>query len=25
MLEVKVDRQDPTDLYEQVVGEIRRC
>ena len=23
MLEVKVDRQDPTDLYEQVAGEIR--
>src|SRR6476660_154781 len=25
MLEVKVDRQDPTDLYEQVGGEIRRA
>jgi len=25
MLEVKVDRQDPTDLYEQVAGEIRRA
>src|SRR5688572_14558729 len=25
MLEVKVDRRDPTDLYEQVAGEIRRA
>jgi GntR family transcriptional regulator len=25
MLHVKVDRQDPTDLYEQVAGEIRRA
>jgi GntR family transcriptional regulator len=25
MLTVKVDRQDPTDLYEQVAGEIRRA
>jgi GntR family transcriptional regulator len=25
MLDVKVDRQDPTDLYEQVAGEIRRA
>ena len=25
MLGVKVDRQDPTDLYEQVAGEIRRA
>ena len=25
MLNVKVDRQDPTDLYEQVAGEIRRA
>ena len=24
MLRVKVDRADPTDLYEQVAGEIRR-
>ena len=25
MLDVKVDRQDPTDLYEQIAGEIRRA
>ena len=25
MLDVKVDRQDPTDLYEQVAAEIRRA
>jgi GntR family transcriptional regulator len=25
MLDVKVDRRDPTDLYEQVAGEIRRA
>src|SRR5580765_5118481 len=25
MLDVKVDRADPTDLYEQVAGEIRRA
>ena len=25
MLRVKVDRSDPTDLYEQVAGEIRRA
>ncbi len=25
MLDVKVNRQDPTDLYEQVAGEIRRA
>jgi GntR family transcriptional regulator len=25
MLSVKVDRGDPTDLYEQVAGEIRRA
>ena len=25
MLDVKVDRGDPTDLYEQVAGEIRRA
>jgi len=25
MLEVKVDKGDPTDLYEQVAGEIRRA
>jgi len=25
MLRVKVDRTDPTDLYEQVAGEIRRA
>ena len=25
MLDVKVDRTDPTDLYEQVAGEIRRA
>ena len=25
MLNVKVDRDDPTDLYEQVAGEIRRA
>ena len=25
MLDVKVDRHDPTDLYEQVAGEIRRA
>ena len=25
MLNVKVDRADPTDLYEQVAGEIRRA
>jgi DNA-binding transcriptional regulator YhcF (GntR family) len=25
MLTVKVDRSDPTDLYEQVAGEIRRA
>jgi GntR family transcriptional regulator len=25
MLNVKVDRSDPTDLYEQVAGEIRRA
>jgi GntR family transcriptional regulator len=25
MLDVKIDRQDPTDLYEQVAGEIRRA
>jgi DNA-binding transcriptional regulator YhcF (GntR family) len=25
MIDVKVDRQDPTDLYEQVAGEIRRA
>src|SRR6266516_4986335 len=25
MLKVKVDRSDPTDLYEQVAGEIRRA
>ena len=25
MLKVKVDRRDPTDLYEQVAGEIRRA
>ena len=25
MLNVKVDRRDPTDLYEQVAGEIRRA
>jgi GntR family transcriptional regulator len=25
MLSVKVDKQDPTDLYEQVAGEIRRA
>jgi GntR family transcriptional regulator len=25
MLEVKVDRSDPTDLYEQVAAEIRRA
>ena len=25
MLNVKVDRGDPTDLYEQVAGEIRRA
>ena len=24
MLRVKIDRGDPTDLYEQVAGEIRR-
>ena len=25
MMNVKVDRRDPTDLYEQVAGEIRRA
>ena len=25
MLDVKVDRKDPTDLFEQVAGEIRRA
>jgi len=25
MLDVKVDKTDPTDLYEQVAGEIRRA
>ena len=25
MIDVKVDRADPTDLYEQVAGEIRRA
>jgi GntR family transcriptional regulator len=25
ILDVKVDRRDPTDLYEQVAGEIRRA
>jgi DNA-binding transcriptional regulator YhcF (GntR family) len=25
MLKVKVDRRDPTDLYQQVAGEIRRA
>src|SRR6476620_7175767 len=25
MLDVKIDRTDPTDLYEQVAGEIRRA
>ena len=25
MLDVKVDKSDPTDLYEQVAGEIRRA
>jgi GntR family transcriptional regulator len=25
MLNVKLDRRDPTDLYEQVAGEIRRA
>ena len=25
MIDVKVDRRDPTDLYEQVAGEIRRA
>ena len=25
MLDVKVDKRDPTDLYEQVAGEIRRA
>jgi len=25
MFQVKVNRQDPTDLYEQVAGEIRRA
>jgi GntR family transcriptional regulator len=25
MLDVKVDRRDPTDLFEQVAGEIRRA
>jgi len=25
MLDVKVNKQDPTDLYEQVAGEIRRA
>src|SRR6266487_6896981 len=25
MLDVKVDKADPTDLYEQVAGEIRRA
>jgi DNA-binding GntR family transcriptional regulator len=25
MLDVKVDRGDPTDLYEQIAGEIRRA
>ena len=25
MLDVKVDRSDPTDLYEQVAAEIRRA
>ena len=25
MLDVKVDRQDPTDLHEQVAGELRRA
>ena len=25
MLNVKVDKRDPTDLYEQVAGEIRRA
>jgi GntR family transcriptional regulator len=25
MLNLKVDRRDPTDLYEQVAGEIRRA
>lgn len=25
MLDIKVDRADPTDLYEQVAGEIRRA
>jgi GntR family transcriptional regulator len=25
MLNVKVDRHDPTDLYEQVAGELRRA
>lgn len=25
MLEVKVDKHDPTDLYEQVAGELRRA
>ena len=25
MLDVKIDRQDPTDLFEQVAGEIRRA
>jgi GntR family transcriptional regulator len=25
MMKVKVDRHDPTDLYEQVAGEIRRA
>ncbi len=25
MLKMKIDRRDPTDLYEQVAGEIRRA
>ena len=25
MLDVKIDKGDPTDLYEQVAGEIRRA
>jgi DNA-binding transcriptional regulator YhcF (GntR family) len=25
MLDVKIDKRDPTDLYEQVAGEIRRA
>jgi GntR family transcriptional regulator len=25
MLEVKIDKSDPTDLYEQVAGDIRRA